>query len=43
MVVSLAISRVRRRALERIGSDLGVAWWLFLVNATLAGMVLGLT
>jgi diguanylate cyclase (GGDEF)-like protein len=42
MIVSLAISRFEGGLWQRIGSDLGVAWWLFLVNATLAGMVLGL-
>ncbi len=42
MIVSLAISRFEGGLWQRIGSDLSVAWWLFIVNATLAGMVIGL-
>ena len=42
MIVSLAISQFEGGLWSRIGSELRVAWWLFLVNATLAGMVLGL-
>jgi diguanylate cyclase (GGDEF)-like protein len=42
MIVSLAISQFEGNLLNRIGSELRLAWWLFLVNATLAGMVLGL-
>ncbi|MCJ7781685.1 MAG: hypothetical protein MUQ27_12765, partial [Acidimicrobiia bacterium] len=42
MIVSLAISQFEGKLLNRIGSELRLAWWLFLVNATLAGMVLGL-
>jgi diguanylate cyclase (GGDEF)-like protein len=42
MIVSLAISQFEGKLLSRIGSELRLAWWLFLVNATLAGMVLGL-
>ena len=41
-VVSIAISRFEGGLWQRLGSELRVAWWLFLVNATLAGMVLGL-
>ena len=42
IIVSLAISQFEGKLLNRIGSELRLAWWLFLVNATLAGMVLGL-
>ena len=42
LVVSIAISRFEGGLWQRVGSELRVAWWLFLVNATLAGMVLGL-
>jgi len=42
IVVSLAIAQFEGKLLNRIGSELRLAWWLFLVNATLAGMVLGL-
>jgi diguanylate cyclase (GGDEF)-like protein len=42
MVVSTAISQFEGGLWNRIGSELRLAWWLFLVNATLAGMVLGL-
>ena len=42
MIVSIAISRFEGGLWQRIGSELSVAWWLFIVNATLAGMVLGL-
>ena len=42
ILVSLAISRFEGDLLGRIGSELRLAWWLFLVNATLAGMVLSL-
>jgi len=42
LVVSIAISRFEGRLWQRIGTELRVAWWLFVVNATLAGMVLGL-
>ncbi|MGB0112448.1 MAG: bifunctional diguanylate cyclase/phosphodiesterase [Ilumatobacteraceae bacterium] len=42
MLVSFAISRVEGDFLGRISSQLRLAWWLFLVNATLAGMVLSL-
>ena len=42
VIVSIAISRFEGGLLQRIGSELRVAWWLFLVNATLAAMVLGL-
>ena len=42
IIVSVAISQFEGRLLSRIGSELRVAWWLFLVNSTLAGMVLAL-
>ncbi len=42
IIVSVAISQFEGRLFFRIGSELRLAWWLFLVNATLAGMVLGL-
>ncbi len=42
MIMSVAISQFEGRLWHRIGSELRLAWWLFLVNATLAGMVLGL-
>ncbi len=42
IIVSLAISQFEGGLWSRIGTELRVAWWLFLVNATLAGMVLGL-
>ncbi len=42
LVVSIAISRFEGGLWQRIGTELRIAWWLFLVNATLAGMVLGL-
>ena len=42
MIVSLAISQFEGGLLSRIGTELRLAWWLFLVNAALAGMVLGL-
>ena len=42
IMVSLAISQFEGRLLSRIASELRVAWWLFLVNSVLAGMVLAL-
>ncbi len=42
VIVSLAISQFEGGLWSRIASELRVAWWLFLVNATLAGMVLAL-
>ncbi len=42
LVVSIAVSRFEGGLWQRVGSELRIAWWLFLVNATLAGMVLGL-
>ena len=42
IMVSLAISQFEGKLISRIASELRVAWWLFLVNATLAGMVLAL-
>ncbi len=38
----MAISQFEGGFWSRVVSELSVAWWLFLVNATLAGMVLGL-
>ncbi len=43
MFVSLAISQLEGGLWSRVGSELRLTWWLFLVNATLAGMVLGLS
>ena len=40
--VSLAISLFEGGFLSRVASESRVAWWLFLVNSTLAGMVLAL-
>ncbi len=42
LVVSIAISRFEGRMLDRVRSDIGVAWWLFLVNGTISGLTLGL-
>jgi diguanylate cyclase (GGDEF)-like protein len=42
VLVSIAISRFEGRVSERIMSDVRVAWWLFVVNGTIAGMALGL-
>ena len=42
ILVSVAISRFEGDLWGRILTELRLAWWLFLVNATLAGMVLGL-
>jgi diguanylate cyclase (GGDEF)-like protein len=42
VLVSIAISRFEGELLTRIGTELRVAWWLFVVNATLAGMVVSL-
>jgi diguanylate cyclase (GGDEF)-like protein len=42
IIVSLAIAQFEGGWWSRIASELRVAWWLFLVNATLAAMVLGL-
>ena len=42
IIVSLAISQFEGQWWSRIASELRVAWWLFLVNSTLAGMVLAL-
>ena len=43
VIVSLAISQFEGGLWSRIAGELRVAWWLFLVNATLAGMVLALS
>mgnify|MGYP001819577268 CR=1 FL=1 len=40
--VAIAISRFEGGFWRRVSSDMRLAWWLFVVNATLAGMVLGL-
>jgi diguanylate cyclase (GGDEF)-like protein len=42
IIVSVAISQFEGGLWSRTSTELSVAWWLFLVNATLAGMVLGL-
>jgi diguanylate cyclase (GGDEF)-like protein len=42
ILVSVVISRFEGDLWGRILTELRLAWWLFLVNATLAGMVLGL-
>jgi len=42
IMVSVAISQFEGKLFARIASELRVAWWLFLVNSTLAGMVLAL-
>jgi len=42
IMVSVAISQFEGRLLSRVASELRVAWWLFIVNSTLAGMVLAL-
>jgi diguanylate cyclase (GGDEF)-like protein len=42
ILVSFAISRFEGHFWQRITSELRLAWWVFLVNSTLAGMVLGL-
>ncbi len=42
VLVSVAISRFEGDLLGRIRSELRLAWWLFIVNGTLAGMVIGL-
>ena len=42
ILVSVAISRFEGDLWARILSELRLAWWLFFVNSTLAGMVLGL-
>jgi diguanylate cyclase (GGDEF)-like protein len=41
-VVAIAISRFEGGFWQRLSGESVVAWWLFIVNATLAGMVLGL-
>jgi diguanylate cyclase (GGDEF)-like protein len=41
-VVGIAISRFEGGLWQWLVGEFGVAWWLFIVNATLAGMVLGL-
>jgi diguanylate cyclase (GGDEF)-like protein len=42
LVVGIAISRFEGGLWQRLAGEFDVAWWLFVVNATLAGMVLGL-
>jgi diguanylate cyclase (GGDEF)-like protein len=42
VLVSIAISIFEGSMLERIMSELRVAWWLFVINSTLAGMTLAL-
>ncbi len=41
-IVGIAISRFEGGLWQWLVGEFGVAWWLFIVNATLAGMVLGL-
>ncbi len=43
VLVSIAISFFDGDMFHRIASELRVAWWLFVVNSTLAGMTLALT
>jgi diguanylate cyclase (GGDEF)-like protein len=42
-MVAVGISRFEGGLLRRIRNDMRLAWWLFFVNATLAGMVLALS
>jgi len=42
VVVSVAISRFEGRFWHRLSSELRIAWWLVIVNAALAGMLLAL-
>jgi diguanylate cyclase (GGDEF)-like protein len=42
IVVGVVISRFEGRLWHRLAGEFGAAWWLFVVNAALAGMVLGL-
>jgi diguanylate cyclase (GGDEF)-like protein len=42
ILVSVAISRFEGDMIRRITTELRVAWWLFVVNSTLAGMTLAL-
>jgi diguanylate cyclase (GGDEF)-like protein len=43
VMVSIVISRFEGALLMRIRTEMRLAWWLFFVNATLAGMVLALS
>ena len=43
VMVSIVISRFEGHLLRRIRTEMRLAWWLFFVNATLAGMVLALS
>ena len=43
VMVSVVISRFEGDLLRRIRTEMRLAWWLFFVNATLAGMVLALS
>ncbi len=43
VMVSIVISRYEGDLLRRIRTEMRLAWWLFFVNATLAGMVLALS
>ena len=43
LMVSIVISRYEGDLLRRIRTEMRLAWWLFFVNATLAGMVLALS
>ena len=42
LFVSIAIARFEGGMLDRIRSDVGVAWWLFVVNGSISGLTLGL-
>jgi diguanylate cyclase (GGDEF)-like protein len=42
ILISVAISRFEGDARRRISSELRLAWWLFLVNSTLAGLAVAL-
>ena len=42
-MVAVGISRFEGGFLRRVRNDMRLAWWLFFVNATLAGMVLALS
>jgi diguanylate cyclase (GGDEF)-like protein len=42
IIVAIAISRFEGGFWQRLSGESVVAWWLFIVNAALAGMVLGL-
>ena len=43
VMVAVVVSRFEGELLRRIRTEMRFAWWLFFVNATLAGMVLALS